>query len=125
MIDYQTPVGQVRLLIPDTERLEDPRDLRREPEFILSDGQIEGFLAIADGNVKRAAAYAINAIAVSEGLILKVLKTDDKQTDGAKLAEALGKRAAALLDEAARDEKRDVGFGVVPYEVRPRDWAWH
>lgn len=125
MLDYTLPINQVRLLIPDTERLEDPRDLRREPEYIFTDEQIAGYLAVAGDNVKRAAAYAINAIAASEALTLKVLKTDDKQTDGAKLADALGKRANSLLDEARREEREEVGFDVIGYCVHPRDWAWH
>ena len=125
MLDYTRPINQVRLLIPDTERLEDPRDLQREPEYIFTDEQISGYLAVAGNSVKRAAAYALNAIAASEALTLKVLKTDDKQTDGAKLADALGKRANTLLEDARREDREEVGFDVVGYCVHPRDWAWH
>ena len=47
MLDYTLPINQVRLLIPDTERLEDPRDLQREPEYIFTDEQISGYLTVA------------------------------------------------------------------------------
>lgn len=122
--DYTLPVGQVRLLMADLEPLEDPRNLATHPAYIFSDEQIEGFLTIEKGNVKRAAADALLAIAVSEALILKVLKTDDKQTDGAKLGAELRQQAKALRDQAASEEVRELDFNVVGFVPRPSDWAW-
>lgn len=120
--DYSSPIGQVRALIPDVEELEDPTDLGAEPEYIFSDAQIQAYLAMARDNVFRAAAFAVNTLATSEGLILKVLKSDDRQTDGAKLAEALGKRAEWLRKQAEEEDEELAlyeAFNIYPYDEHP------
>ena len=124
MVDYTTPKGQVRLLIPDVVKLVDPRDLQAEPEYIFSDDQITGFLAIERGNIKRAAASAVDVIATDEALVLKVIKTDDKETDGSTLLKELSARAARLRADADREELGDTGFDLVEFTYDPRDWAW-
>ena len=124
-IDYTAPVGQVRLLIADLELLEDPRNLLAAAQYVFTDAQIEGYLGIENGNVKRAASHALRAMAVSEAVILKVIKTDDKQTDGAKLGAELRAQADKLWAEAAEDDADDVGFTFIGYTPRPEDWAWH
>ena len=124
MVDYTTPEGQVRLLIPDVVKLVDPRDLQAEPEYIFSDDQIAGFLAIERGNVKRAAASAVDVIATDEALVLKVIKTDDKETDGSKLLKELSVRAARLRADADREELGDTVFDLAEFTFDPRDWAW-
>lgn len=124
--DYQTPVGQVRSLIPDIEQLENPADLAADPDYIFHDATLQAYLSLARNNVYRAAAIAVNTLATSEALILKVLKSDDRQTDGAKLADSLGRRAA-WLDEQADEEDSEVygGFDIVPYDPRPVHWEYH
>jgi len=139
-IDFTTAGGQVRLLIADVN----------EADFALDDNMIAGFLArygveatapsgsYKRGPVNRAAADAIDAIAVSEALVLKVLGTvDGLKTDGAKLADALRARAWSLRDQAAKDDASNDGeqtayFGVAEFrpgcdrleaEERPT-WAW-
>ena len=124
MVDYTTPEGQVRLLIPDVVKLVDPRDLQAEPEYIFSDDQITGFLAIERGNIKRAAASAVDVIATDEALVLKVIKTDDKETDGSKLLKELSVRAARLRADADREELGDTVFDLAEFTYDPRDWAW-
>lgn len=99
--DYSTAVGQVRLLIPDTEQIGDT------PAYLFSDPQIQAFLALYGNNVKRAAAQAKLVLATSEALINKVIKTYDFQTDGAKLGAELRAQAAELRAEADRDELDD------------------
>lgn len=104
-IDYSTPVGQVRLLIADVG----------EPA-ILDDPQVEGYLAINAGNVRRAAADALDAIADSETLVSKVIKTQDLSTDGAKTADSLRKHADRLRAQAEDD---DFVFDVIDYQPYP------
>jgi predicted ATPase len=99
--DYSTAVGQVRLLIPDTEQLGDT------PAYLFSDPQIQAFLTLYGNNVKRAAAQAKLVLATSEALINKVIKTYDFQTDGAKLGAELRAQAAELRAEADRDDMDD------------------
>lgn len=104
-IDYTTDAGRVRLLIPDTD----------EAALLFTDEQITAFLAMARGTgtalVKRAAAAALAAVASSEALVSKVIKTQDVSTDGAKVSDALLARAATLRDQADADEDADVDDG--------------
>jgi hypothetical protein len=111
-LDPATDIGQVRVLIPD-----------RDPAVLLfSDDEITVFLGLARGTggprIKRAAASALEAIASNEAMISKVIRTQDLSTDGAKVSDALLKRAAALRDQAADDEDTtadDGGLGIVDF----------
>jgi hypothetical protein len=123
MIDYTSPIGQVRVLIPDLRKLEDLRDLRNEPRYLFTDDEILAFLAVNNGNVKRAAADACDAIGMDKALQLLVLKTDDKQTDGAKLLDAIVKRAKTLREQAKEDDENNLSFDVVMPSYEPVDWV--
>lgn len=123
MIDYTSPIGQVRVLIPDLRKLEDLRDLRNEPRYLFTDDEIIAFLAINNGNVKRAAADACDAIGMDKALQLLVLKTDDKQTDGAKLLDAIVKRAKTLREQAKEDDENNLSFDVIMPSYEPVDWV--
>lgn len=87
-------IGLIRLLIPD----------RVEADAIFQDEEITDFLTLEFGVVKWAAAAALESIASSEALVLKVLKLGDDQTDGAKLSDALLKRAALLREQGAAED---------------------
>lgn len=68
---------------------------------ILSDAKLDIFLA-ENGDVARlAAADALDAIASSEALVQKVIKTLDFSTDGAAVANSLRAHAKALRDQDA------------------------
>ena len=123
MIDYTSPIGQVRVLIPDLRKLEDLRDLRNEPRYLFTDDEILAFLAVNNGNVKRAAADACDAIGMDKALQLLVLKTDDKQTDGAKLLDAIVKRAKTLREQAKEDDDNNLSFDVIMPSYEPVDWV--
>jgi hypothetical protein len=119
--DYATAVGQVRLLIPDTEELQDPADTEPHAHYLFSDAQIQAFVALYSGNVKRAAAQAKLVLATSESLINKVIRTADYTTDGAKLGAELRAQAKQLQDEADKDDLSDAyddSFIVVPQTVK-------
>lgn len=123
MIDYTSPIGQVRVLIPDLRKLEDLRDLRNEPRYLFTDDEILAFLAVNNWNVKRAAADACDAIGMDKALQLLVLKTDDKQTDGAKLLDAIVKRAKTLREQAKEDDENNLSFDVIMPSYDPVDWV--
>lgn len=123
MIDYTSSIGQVRVLIPDLRKLEDLRDLRNEPRYLFTDDEILAFLAVNNGNVKRAAADACDAIGMDKALQLLVLKTDDKQTDGAKLLDAIVKRAKTLREQAKEDDENNLSFDVIMPSYEPVDWV--
>jgi hypothetical protein len=121
-IDYETPLGQVRLLISDVN----------DAEPILTDTHINGFLGLNGENVRRAAADALDAIASSEALVSKAIRTQDLQTDGAKVADALRKHADRLRAQADA-EMDDDGFvfdivapntGARRPELKEYDQAW-
>lgn len=117
-------VQKVRDLIPDIEEVDWEDD--QSPSQLFTDAQIETYLSINDDNIKRAAADAIRALAVSEGLISKVIKTEDLQTDGAKLTRALRDVAADLEESADRDDERgDRGFfAIAPFRPAPPNQGW-
>lgn len=105
--DYSTTVGQVRLLIPDTEQLDNSKDLDAVPQYLFNDAQISAFLSLYGDNVKRSAAQAKLVLATSEALINKVIKTYDLSTDGAKLGAELREQSKALFAEADKDDEYD------------------
>ena len=123
MIDYTSPIGQVLVLIPELRKLEDLRDRRNEPRYLFTDDEIRAFLAVNNGNVKRAAADACDAIGMDKALQLLVLKTDDKQTDGAKLLDAIVKRAKTLREQAKEDDENNLSFDVIMPSYEPVDWV--
>lgn len=97
-IDFATDVGMVRLLLNDVD----------EANLVFTDAEISAFLAIEGDSVKLAAAQAIDTNATNEALASKVIKDHQLSTDGAKVADAMRKHAAAL--RAQVEEHDDAGF---------------
>lgn len=115
-IEYDTPIGQVRLLIPDTA----------EP-FTFTDEEIQAYLSISKDNIKRAAANALDAIASSTVMLLKLVKTDDITVDGPAVGKELRLRARALRDEADADDLEDAmseGFQIINPVYVPDVWEY-
>ncbi|HET7398990.1 MAG TPA: hypothetical protein VFJ94_10755 [Intrasporangium sp.] len=108
-MDY-LPEDQVRLLISDVST-----DAAKQ---ILTDAQVGGYLAINAGNVRLAAADALDAIASSEALVSKVIRTQDLATDGAKVADALRRHATSLRALAGADDEGVFDI-VAPTTTRP------
>lgn len=134
--DYASPVGLVRALIPDVEEVDWEHD--GIASYLFTDRHIAGLLSLnptytsddySSWHIKRAAADAIGAVAVSEALISKVIKTEDLQTDGAKVANALLARVQQLRAQA-NDEEEDndaqSAFTIVNFEperpIPAQDW---
>lgn len=101
-IDFGSDVGKVRLLISDVDA----------GELVFSDDEIQAFLDLEGGSVKLAAAQAIDTNATNEALASKVLKDHQLSTDGAAVANAMRRHAAALREQALGDE--DTFFEIVP-----------
>ncbi|AYD81213.1 hypothetical protein SEA_JUSTBECAUSE_44 [Streptomyces phage JustBecause] len=121
--DFGSVIGQIRALVPDVEQV-DYSD-NGTPEYMFSDAHLRGLynIAMGEGSAKiyRTAASALRALAVSEGLIQKVIRTEDLQTDGAKLAGALLSGAKQLEDQAnAADEDSEIMM-VVDFQPVPQD----
>ena len=88
-----TDAGKVRLMIPDNV----------VARYIFEDDEIDAFLTI-EGGIKKAAALGLETLASSEALVLKVIRLMDLTTDGAKLSDALLRRAAKLREQAEDDD---------------------
>ena len=108
-IDYTNDAGRVRLLINDDD----------ETDKVFTDAAITAFLALEGGNVKLAAAQALDVIADDEALTSKVIRTQDLATDGAKVAESLRKRAATLRQQAVDDDDLEGFFEIVDFDPDP------
>lgn len=117
--------SQVRLLIPD----------RVAAAPLFQDDELDGFLAIEGGNLKCATALALETISSDEALVQKVMKTQLIETDGAKTAGVLLRRAEELRSQAAKDAQAvadadDDGSGYFevaemvldPFSYRERLW---
>lgn len=89
-IDLSTDIGRVRLLINDTNTTAE----------VFSDLEVQALLDLEGGNVKLAAAQALDTIADDEALTSKAIRSQDLTTDGAKVAAILRARAASLRAEA-------------------------
>lgn len=96
-VDLSTPVGQVRLLIGDTDPTpgtEQALDGTGTYTF-FSDAEITAYLAML-GTPRKAAAQILRAIAASTALKLKKWSSADLMVDGPAIATALLKAADAL-----------------------------
>lgn len=105
---------RVRLLINDTDR----------SNRFFATTEIDDFLTLTGGSVRRAAAMALDTIAANEALVSKKIRTQDLSTDGPAVAEALRKLAAELRrqEDAAEGDAEASGFEIVefdPYGSRP------
>ena len=98
-------IDTVRLIISDPDG----------PDALLDEGSIAGFIDLNGGNLRLAAADALDAIATSEVLVSKKIRTQTLSTDGPAVSaelRALADRQRALAQAAVDAE--DVGvFDVV------------
>lgn len=111
--DPTTSIGMVRLLCTDLN----------EVAPLLTDAQITALLTLESGNVRLAAAQALDTIASSEALVSKKIRTQDLQTDGPAVAEELRKRAEALRRQADGIDPstgEPFAFDIVDYD--PNAW---
>lgn len=116
------PEMAVRLLIADLD----------QDRQLVTDEQISQYLALNAGSVRRAAADILDAVAVSEALVSKVIRTQDLQTDGAKLAAELRARANQLRQQADNEDSDEWGgFDIIdtptstrrPEYTNPQVWG--
>lgn len=110
--DPTTAIGQVRLLISDTT----------EADPVFSDAEVTAFLALEASNVRRAAAQALDTIASNEVMVSKVIRTQDLQTDGSKVAAELRARATSLREQAAGYDDTGASFAFDVVDFDPTGW---
>lgn len=106
--DLGGDAGRVRLLIPDTD----------ETNALYADEEVAAFLEL-EGDVRSAAALALETAASSEAMVSKVIRTQDLATDGVKVAGELRARAAQLrvqASEAAQAAADGGGLDIVDFD---------
>ncbi len=101
-------IQTVRVLIADLN----------EAAYLFTDEQITTYLTLTGDNPRLAAADALEAIAVSEVLISKKIKSQHLDTDGPAVAKALRELAATQRQIAADEDREDV-FDIVD-TITPR-----
>lgn len=127
--DPSTDRGMVRFHLNDTSS-----------PAVFTDDEVDAVLASEGGVVKLAAATMILANASNEALASKVLRTQDRSVDGAKLSDALRAHAAELRRQHYEDDEGGEFFDVIDFagpgdcgpELAPRPvaswpsypWSW-
>lgn len=106
MTDYTTPTGQVRLHTADLDTANP----------IVSDEIIAGYLTLNGDDVLLAAADVLDAVATTELLLAKKIRTQDLSTDGPAVAAELRKKAAELRDRAYETSGAATWFNAVGFE---------
>lgn len=110
--DFSTAVGQVRLLIGDTDPLTFSVDEGTYRYF--SDVELEGYLGLCNNDPRLAAARCLETIAASQALLLKSWSTDDLTVNGDAIANSLRTLAAQLRKEVADSDSSEffeiIGF---------------
>lgn len=125
--EMDTPLGQLRALISDTEQyVWTPGEAA---SYRTSDSVLNGFLGLGGGKkVYGAAALALRAMAANEILIGKYIKTEDLMTDGAKVGDALRLLAREYENKQKEDDDNEAmaefGFEVVTYPYPYVNMEW-
>lgn len=98
---------RVRLLINDTN----------PGERFFATIEIDDFLAMNGGSVRRAAAQALDVIAANEALVSKKIRTQDLSTDGPAVAKELREQAKELRRQAdtGEDDADSTGFEIAEF----------
>ena len=99
-----TPVGQVRLLIPDMKQIPD-QEITAGVTYMIGDDAIQALLDLPSnhGSVLLAASMACQILAMDDLMIGKVIITSDLATDASKVAAQFMARAAMLEAKAIRN----------------------
>lgn len=103
-LDETTDIGAVRMIIQDLDI----------EHAMFSDAAITRLLDLNGDDVRRAAAAALDIMASSQAMILKVIRTLDLSTDGAAVARALREHAAQLRADAETADAGEEG-GLFDY----------
>jgi len=124
--DPSTDAGYLRLLISDVS----------DSSPVFDEAELAAFLT-REGSIKRAAVRALLTIANNELLLAKVIRSQDVQTDGAKLSAELRALAAVYKAEADAEETAPTdgaqawAVELVPYsegfttaELTERETPW-
>lgn len=111
--DPTTDIGRVRRTLPD----------KTASVYFWTDEEIQSFLN-DEGNWRRASALALETMASDSAMVLLVMKVQNITTDGAKVSDALLKRAAELRKQANIDEAATSGGSFDVIETVTDDFGY-
>lgn len=97
--DPTTEIGKMRVIIPDKDAA----------NVFFQDEELQVFFELA-GDVRRAAADALETMASDQTMVLKVITTLDLRTDGAATARSLREHANSLRSQAKEAEASEGAF---------------
>jgi len=123
--NYETPLGQLRALVSQTEQYKDPANPAAPADYLMDDGQLNSFLALNANKLYGAAADVLLALAANEALVSKKIRTEDLSTDGSVIANSLRQVAAEFRDrqkEADLDDAALEAFELVEFTEYPTKW---
>lgn len=119
-------IAQVRALIDDSVR--EDYDGTGELRYALPDESLETYITLRKGGIYGAAADALRAMAALEIRVGKYLRTEDLQTDGARVGDALRLLAREYDKRQAEDDDSEAlenhAFEIVDFKypyVNPED----
>ena len=120
--DFTTTVGQVRVLLGDT----DPTNVVDGfgTYMFFSDDELTALLDMYDDNPKFTAARCMETIAGSQALLLKAWSSDDLTVNGDRIAKELREIAKQLRAEAIANESSD-SFNIIPFPVTELETWWN
>lgn len=78
-------------------------------DFLYTDNEVENFLRLNGGSVRRAAAQALRSIAGNESQVSKRIKFLELSTDGPSVSKELRALAEDFISEAVLEEEEDEG----------------
>jgi hypothetical protein len=122
---YDTPLGQLRALLFQTQQYPDPANPEAPADYLISDDQLSAYIAINGDKLYSAAVDALLAIATNESLISKKIRTEDLSTDGPAVAAELRRTAETYrLKQKELDEAEDSleAFEIVDFTEYPSKW---
>lgn len=122
---YDTPLGQLRALISQTEQYADPANPEAAPDYLMDDGQLQSYLALNSDKLYGAAADALLAIAANEALVSKKIRTEDLSTDGSVIANSLRQIASEYRTRQKEEDAEDAAleaFEIVGFTHFPSQW---
>lgn len=117
--DFASPVGQVRLLMGDTDPANVDVDAGTGEYAWFSDAELTGFLALNNADPRRAAIAGLRLVAMTPALKLRKWTSADLQVDGAAITAEIN----ALIDSLQEDilaRARAEGYFHVAHEPRER-----
>lgn len=118
-LDPTTDIGMVRMIVQD----------KNIEQALFSDAEINALLSLNGNDVRLASAAALDILASSQAMILKVIRLLDLSTDGAAVARALREHANQLRSDV--EAMDSVGGGLFDYAemvtnaFTARERVWH